>query len=145
MLVPTRLQAVYWVLEKNVGITSMSWTIPAKSSNPQDTDRFQEAIEEAVRRKKLLFCTLRESEEGLIAQGFYPVGLEQVFRIGSATRTGNLVKSHSGDEKSVQFILPGLGGAFRPGGGDSFPEWEFCCNGPCRGACSPNSVLCRPR
>jgi hypothetical protein len=63
-------------LEKNVDVISMSWTIPAKSSNPQDTDRFQEAIEEAVRQKKLLFCALRESEEALIAQGFYPVGLE---------------------------------------------------------------------
>ncbi|KAL4960196.1 uncharacterized protein BDV14DRAFT_183134 [Aspergillus stella-maris] len=101
-------EAVNWALRKNVDIISMSWTIPAKSCNPQETEDFQAAIAEAIRQKKLLFCALRESEEALIAQGFYPVGLEQVFRIGSATRTGNLVKTHSGDEKSVQFILPGL-------------------------------------
>ncbi|KAL4881677.1 hypothetical protein BJY04DRAFT_218119 [Aspergillus karnatakaensis] len=101
-------EAVYWALQKNVDIISMSWTIPAKGSNPQETEDFQTAIAEAVRQKKLLFCALRESEEALLSQGFFPVGLEQVFRIGSATRTGNLVKTHSGDEKSVEFILPGL-------------------------------------
>ncbi|KAJ0419144.1 hypothetical protein BJY00DRAFT_324506 [Aspergillus carlsbadensis] len=92
----------------NIDIISMSWTIPAKSSNPQDTESFQMAIADAVKQKKPVFCALRESEDALIAQGFYPVALGQVFRIGSATKTGNLVKTQSGDEKSVQFILPGL-------------------------------------
>ncbi|KAJ5692998.1 hypothetical protein N7462_002421 [Penicillium macrosclerotiorum] len=101
-------QAIYWALHKNVDIISMSWTIPAKGPNPKDTEEFQVAIAEAIKQKKLLFCALRESEDALIEQGFYPVGLDQVFKIGSATRSGNLVKTSSGDGKSVQFILPGL-------------------------------------
>ncbi|KAL3473293.1 hypothetical protein BJX99DRAFT_261482 [Aspergillus californicus] len=83
-------------------------TIRAKSPNSQDTKYFQTAIAEAVRQEKILFCALRESEEALIAEDFYPVGLEQVFKIGSATRTGNQDSIHSGDGKSVQFILSGL-------------------------------------
>lgn len=62
----------------------------------------------AVMKNKLLFCALRETEDALIAKDFYPVGLDQVFKIGSATRAGNLVKTNSGDENIAQFILPGL-------------------------------------
>lgn len=95
-------------MEKKVDIISMSWTMPAKGPNHKEIEDFQAAIAEAVKHKKLLFCALRESEDALIEQGFYPVGLNQVFKIGSATRSGNLVKTHSGDGKTVQFILPGL-------------------------------------
>lgn len=95
-------------MDKNVDIISMSWTIPAKDPNTEEIDGLKRAIAEANKHNKLLFGALRESEDALIEDGFYPVGLPQVFKIGSATRTGNLVKTHSGDGRNVQFILPGL-------------------------------------
>ncbi|KAJ5716939.1 hypothetical protein N7488_002585 [Penicillium malachiteum] len=47
-------------------------------------------------------------ENALIQDGYHPVGLPQVFKIGSATRAGNQVNHHFGDDNHVDFILPGL-------------------------------------
>ncbi|KAJ6028111.1 hypothetical protein N7540_003687 [Penicillium herquei] len=96
--------AVKWALRENVDIISMSWTIPKNDSE----NCFKDAIAEAVKENKLLFCALREEENALIHDGYHPVGLPQVFKIGSATRAGNQVNSHSGDYNHVDFILPGL-------------------------------------
>lgn len=81
----------------------MSWTIK-KDANQND---FEKAISTAITNNVLLFASLREAEDALVAENFYPVSLDGVFRIGSATRFGNQAESFSGDSNVAQYILPG--------------------------------------
>ncbi|PLB48361.1 hypothetical protein P170DRAFT_427448 [Aspergillus steynii IBT 23096] len=80
--------AVNWALRKEVDIISMSWTIDKNDPNTQATDEFKKAISQSWR--------------------FSQVSVHGVFKIGSATKTGNLVKAYSGDTGNVQFILLSL-------------------------------------
>lgn len=81
----------------------MSWTFDKKADGAED---FKKAVEAAA-GNALIFSSLREAEGSLVIEDFYPVSCTRVFRIGSATRSGNLAKSFSGDLNNVHFILPG--------------------------------------
>ncbi|KAK5989096.1 Subtilisin DY-like protein [Cladobotryum mycophilum] len=97
-------QAVNWAVEKGADIISMSWTF---NHDANGADEFKKAIELAAQQNVLLFSSLRETENAVVVEKIYPVSLPLVFKIGSATRTGNQAQSYSGDSNSADFILPG--------------------------------------
>ena len=82
----------------------MSWTFNEEVDGAKE---FKDAISLAMQKGVLLFSSLREAEDALVIDKLYPVSLSGVFKIGSATRSGNQANTVSGDSKSAEFILPG--------------------------------------
>lgn len=67
----------------------MSWTFNQKKHpNHEETKAFKAAIEEAAKKNKLLFAALNDAEPNSDVGEFYPVGLKDVFKIGSAKKWG---------------------------------------------------------
>ncbi|KAH0537653.1 hypothetical protein FGG08_005566 [Glutinoglossum americanum] len=100
-------KAIEWALKMDVDIISMSWTLKSNERDPY-TKAFREAVVDAVSKKeKIVFCSLHDNEGAERIENYYPVGIPEVFKIGSATRTGNQAESNSTDWDIAEFILPG--------------------------------------
>ncbi|KAH6983625.1 peptidase S8/S53 domain-containing protein, partial [Ilyonectria sp. MPI-CAGE-AT-0026] len=98
------VKAIWWAIEHEVHIISMSWTI----SQPSDAGTIQnlvKAINEAVERGILIFCSV--SNQGPHDGGMYPASCNRSnsFLIGTATISGQAWRWNGANE--VDYILPG--------------------------------------
>lgn len=98
-------QAINWAKEMGVNIISMSWSFKAKGEDygVDEIANFKRTIAEAKADGILLFASLNDME-GVNIDDYYPCGLSDVFKIGSATKWGDKA-SHS--RTGSDFILPG--------------------------------------
>ncbi len=100
------MQAVEWATKKGVDIISMSWTFN-QTKHPIEKEKtdFRAAIEGASRQNILLFTTLNDAEPTSDLTSFYPVGLPDVFRIGSAKKWG--ANAEFGQKFKSHYLFPG--------------------------------------
>lgn len=80
-------QAINWAKEMGVNIISMSWSFKAKGEDygVDEIANFKRTIAEAKADGILLFASLNDME-GVNIDDYYPCGLSDVFKIGSATK-----------------------------------------------------------
>ncbi|QYT03243.1 Peptidase_S8 domain-containing protein [Trichoderma simmonsii] len=99
------INAINWAKEMGVNIISMSWSFKAKGEDygVDEIANFKRTIAEAKADGILLFASLNDME-GVNIDDYYPCGLSDVFKIGSATKWGDKA-SHS--RTGSDFILPG--------------------------------------
>ncbi|UKZ61193.1 uncharacterized protein TrAtP1_002463 [Trichoderma atroviride] len=99
------IKAINWAKEMGVDIISMSWSFKAKGGDcsTEEIATFKETISKAKAHGILLFASLND-EEGVNIDDYYPCGLSDVFKIGSATKWGDKAQ-HS--RTGSNFILPG--------------------------------------
>jgi hypothetical protein len=107
-----------------VDIISMSWTFDQKNHQTrQETLDFRTMIQEAS-KGALLFASMNDAEPMVDAGDFYPVGLPDVFKIGSAKNWG--ANASFAQEGKSEYLFPGenvklegLGGNIMPFSGSS--------------------------
>jgi hypothetical protein len=100
------MPALEWAIKKDVDIISMSWTFNQKThEDPRETADFKAKIEMASRKHILLFASLNDKEYNTDVANFYPVGMKEVFKIGSAKKWGaNADFSVAG---TAEYLFPG--------------------------------------
>jgi hypothetical protein len=82
----------------------MSWTIGA-DSNDEGVKKLNEAVEEAAKRKILMFCAA--SDQGISLDTSFPGQSPSCFKIGAATTWGTAHKSVGTSNNHVDYIFPG--------------------------------------
>ncbi|KAI1207925.1 uncharacterized protein F4807DRAFT_433754 [Annulohypoxylon truncatum] len=104
--VASALKALQWATKMKVDIISMSWTFN-QTRHPIEIERaaFKGAIEEASRNNILLFAALNDAEPDSDVANFYPVGLPDVFKIGSAKKWG--ANADFNQEGKSDYLFPG--------------------------------------
>ncbi|KAK6542308.1 hypothetical protein TWF694_006268 [Orbilia ellipsospora] len=97
-------EAIEWAIDKGVDIISMSWSFAA---NPSDTDKksVKAAIHRAASKNILLFASMPDKGPDAKLNDYWPVGLDEVIRIGSATLSGQ--RSLDNWSSESEFIFPG--------------------------------------
>ncbi|XXG99624.1 hypothetical protein Hte_005965 [Hypoxylon texense] len=104
--VASALQALDWAIKKGVDIISMSWTFnQTKPQIEKERAEFKEAISRASSKNILLFAALNDAEPNSDMGNFYPVGLEEVFKIGSSKKWG--AAADFGQKNKSDYLFPG--------------------------------------
>ncbi|EGX52377.1 hypothetical protein AOL_s00043g166 [Orbilia oligospora ATCC 24927] len=97
-------EGIQSAIDKKVDIISMSWSFAA-SPNDEDKNKVREAIQLAASKKILLFASMPDKGPDAKLEDYWPAGLPDVIRIGSATTTGQ--RSTDNWSSEPEYIFPG--------------------------------------
>lgn len=99
--------AINAAVDKKVNIISMSWTVNAAEITDEHKALFQKAVLRAQQANILMFCS--SSDGGHYVSDTYPslASRQSFFRIGAANPEGTPFL-WAGDEKELDFVLPGV-------------------------------------
>lgn len=92
-------------ISMGVDIISMSWTIERTESNKEDIIKLETALNEAARKKILLFCAA--SDQGVSPDKSFPGREPSCFKIGAATEWGMPSEFTGASNNLIDYILPG--------------------------------------
>ncbi|KAI1126077.1 hypothetical protein F5Y10DRAFT_294016 [Nemania abortiva] len=102
--VDSAIKAIRWAISMDVDIISMSWTFSIADMDEQQKTDFKTAIHEADRAGIVLLGSLNDKEQSVL-RDWYPVSLNEVIRIGSATKWGE--KAEPNRRGHACYLFPG--------------------------------------
>ncbi|RMJ17997.1 hypothetical protein CDV36_002316 [Fusarium kuroshium] len=102
--VDSAIKAIIWATEMDVDVISMSWTFEEKMVPVEQRTNFKNAIQKASNKGIILLSSLNDKEMTSI-KNWLPVNLNQVIKVGSATKWGD--KAEFSKRKSANYLFPG--------------------------------------